>query len=108
MNTNIEQLAHEMAQILIENGFFSRLCANCKAGNGTKQPHDSGVDTLSFSLRGDCHSLVKDVSEEWGIDERIIYGKLKKIQGISQPMASDKQLSERVDILRDWLENGVA
>lgn len=104
---NTEAVAIDIARILVENGFFRRLCANCKSTGGALQSQDNSKDTLSFSLRGDCHSLVKDIAETWNIDERIIYGTLKKVQGVSQPVATDEQLSERVDILREWLDTGV-
>lgn len=106
MTIDIEKASYDIARILVENGFFRRICESCK--DKSKENHRSDcAKSLSFNLRGDCHALVKDVAEEWGVDEKIIYGKLKKIQGISQPQATDEQLSERVDILRDWLENGV-
>ena len=106
MTIDIEKVGHDIAKTLAENGFFRRLCADCRSSNVVKTGEKS-ESSLTFSLRGDCHSLVEDIAQTWGIEQREIYTALIKKQGVSQPKANPEQLSERVDILRDWLENGV-
>lgn len=105
MTIDIEKVGHDIAKTLAENGFFRRLCADCRSASVVKTGEKS-ESSLAFSLRGDCHSLVEDIAETWGIEQREIYTTLIRIQGVSQPKANPEQLSERVDILREWLETG--
>ena len=111
---NIEILAKNIAAEMVESGALARALNKTVnspvTSNATPPTASTGNFTpdqkLRFGLRGDVMNLVERIVEKHGIDKKIIFGELKKRTGVSQPEASPKQLSERIDLLQIWLETG--
>lgn len=74
--------------------------------NTTTQYPTPEKTSLSYSLRGDCMSLVESITEKYDVESRVVYGALKKLTGVTQPEANEEQLNQRVEILQRWLQTG--
>ena len=116
----IQELAKHIVSELVSSGALAKAinsanavtsaparCPNFKPKNPESSTGAYSDDQkLKFSLRGDCMSLVEKIIEEYGIDKKTIFIELKRRTGVSQPDANAEQLSERVDLLQRWLQNG--
>jgi hypothetical protein len=113
----IQELAKHIVAELVSSGALAKAinsansapaqCPNFKPKNPeTSAGAYSDDQKLKFSLRGDCMSLVEKIIEKHGIDKKTIFIELKRRTGVSQPDANAEQLSERVDLLQRWLQDG--
>lgn len=106
----IELLAKNIVRELVESGALQMAVTKATGATPTPPTKTTGNFTpdqkLRFSLRGDVMNLAGKISEKYGIETRIIFGELKRRTGVSQPEATPEQLSERVDLLQRWLQDG--
>lgn len=110
----IELLAKNIVRELVESGALEQAVKKATgttptpptASTGNFIPAKPEKNSLAYSLRGDCLSLVDKVCEKWGLEKVAVYSELKKRTGVGQPEASPEKLSERIDLLQCWLEDG--
>jgi len=103
---DIVELAQQLAIELEKTGCLERIIRKVMVEADPRHQQPREKNSLAYSLRGDCLSLANKISEKHGIESRIIFGEMKKLTGVSQPEATEEQLSERVTILQRWLETG--